>query len=92
MQNGDIVQIGSGCSQTNDGKHQVEDHCRMCGQSAGLNEVAADAKRYRFIREHLAHHAKINTEVWFVNNGIFYLTGDTFNEAIDKEMERMGYE
>ncbi len=81
MQNGDIVQIGSGCTQTNDGKHQVEDHCRMCGQSAGLYEVTADAKRYRFIRD---YHPFVEAEHRYL--------GNDFNEAIDKEMERMGYE
>lgn len=51
MQNGDIVQIGSGCSQTNDGKHQVEDHCRMCGQSAGLKKISENEQLIERIYE-----------------------------------------
>ena len=36
MQNGELVQIGTGCEATNDGRHIVEDHCRQCGGSAGV--------------------------------------------------------
>lgn len=39
MQNGEIVQIGSGCPCTNSGKHQLEDWCRMCGGKTDVQEL-----------------------------------------------------
>jgi len=88
MQNGDIIQIGSGCPATNDGLHQVEDWCRMCGRISVLNGVAADAKRYRFIRDKMSVESSLGS--WCLFDSAY--KGDTFNEAIDKEMERVGYE
>lgn len=42
MQEGEIVQIGSGCPATKSGKHQCEDHCRVCGGVAGVADLQAD--------------------------------------------------
>ncbi len=62
--------------------------CRMCGRISVLNEVAADAKRYRFIRDKMSVESSLGS--WCLFDSAY--KGDTFNEAIDKEMERMGYE
>lgn len=39
MQNGDIVEIGDQCQCTNNGKHHLEDYCRMCGGKTGVVEM-----------------------------------------------------
>ena len=43
MQNGEVVQIGTGCPATNDGQHQAEDWCRQCGGVAGVKALKAEA-------------------------------------------------
>jgi hypothetical protein len=52
-------------------------------------ELQADAKRYRFIRDKLTLKSGDGTAM-FLRHWVFENVMD-FNEAIDKEMERMGY-
>ena len=51
MQSGEVVQIGTGCPNTNDGQHQAEDWCRQCGGVAGVKDLRAEVER---LKEQLA--------------------------------------
>ena len=52
MQNGEVVQIGTGCPATNDGQHQAEDWCRQCGGVAGVKALQDEIEQLkRLLRE-----------------------------------------